>query len=460
MKTLFAFASIALALCVVGNPQHAAAQWPGATSHEPTLTAEFGGIAYDREGSSNSPLSVVDTISTEDVLSAEQGSDLGSAAGLQGKIIFPSRKTLQTFELRGSYTGWDEEAEIENANLDSPFFLGGIFQIPDQAEFDLATANNPILPIGVLDSDLSQAIIPITLNNGDVSTLSLVWPGLPASITADGVSPPALQDIFDINEVTSSYRSDYTSIELMSRRNTRPGVTWLFGPRFISIREQLEITTNGTSPTRIFQTPGVGFTDAFGFPLPFFIPVPFDQITPDGDGGFVDANDDPVTATGLPLDDDGNQLVFPIDSTGTVDATAASRTETQNSLIGLQIGLEYNMPVSQDIYFQLSGRGGLFFNSSTVDRAASPLRQISSTNSNDFATQESADASGESWLAEINIRGYVDLIPNTLSAYAGYDLLFIDQLVLAPNQTVAQDEVDQSGELFARGFSFGVKMNY
>jgi len=43
---------------------------------------------------------------------------------------------------------------------------------------------------------------------------------------------------------------------------------------------------------------------------------------------------------------------------------------------------------------------------------------------------------------------------------AGYDVLFIDELALAPDQSISIDEVDTSGDLFARGFSFGVKMNY
>ena len=445
MKTLFTFAVLALTICVVGNPKHAAAQWPQATSHEPTITTEIGVIAFDREGLSDSPLSITDTVTNTVFLSSEQASDLGSAAGVQGKIIFPSRRTQQTFELRGLYTGWDEVNTVTGDNINSPFFVNGIFQIEDFNGFDLA--NDQLvapLPIGVLQSDLALATIPLTTGfDGTVTTLSLVWPGLPGDIFADGVSPPSLSQIFDIDTVTTSYQSDFFSVELMSRRNTRPGVTWLFGPRFVSVREEASVTATGLSPTRIFF-------DQFNPPFTFV----FDG---DGDQVFIDAT------TGEVVDEDDDnaipQIVF-TDISGSEQATAATRAETQNSLIGLQIGLEYNVPVSQDIYFQISGRGGLFFNAARATRSLSPLRQASSNGFDSFTTRESDTSSGESFLAEFSARVYADLIPNSVSCYAGYDLLFIDQLAFAPNQSVATNGVDRTSDLFARGFTFGVKTNY
>ena len=192
----------------------------------------------------------------------------------------------------------------------------------------------------------------------------------------------------------------------MSRRNTRPGVTWLFGARYVSLDEQSEVSALGVSPTRVFFPPG---TPDFGT---------------------------------------------------TLGTTAGVRSETHNSLIGLQVGLEYNLPVSKDIYLQVSGRAGAFYNSVSVDRSVSPLLPGIIPGASDFVPTGSENDSGEAWLAEINIRGYVDFIPNTLSGYAGYDLLFIDELALAPNQSLAGLPIDRSSELFARGFSFGLKMNY
>jgi hypothetical protein len=458
VKTLSTFAVIAFAVCAVGNPKHAAAQWPEATSHEPTVTIEFGGIAFDREGDSDSPLSISDTVTNVNTLTNEQASDLGSGAGVQGKVIFPSRRTLQTFELRGSYTGWDEEAVATGDNIGSPFLIPGLLQIEDLIDADITEEPlSTILPIGVLQSDLELFTIPLTTAfDGDVSTLSLVWPFLPDDILAEGISAPTLENIFDVQSLTTRYTSDYTSIELMSRRNTNPGVTWLFGPRFVSVREELQITAAGTSPVRIFQTPGVFFTDVFGNPV---IPVPPGDITVDGDG-FADPDGNPVTVDGLPLDDDGNLQAFPVNSFGTEESTLATRTESRNSMIGLQIGLEYNLPITQDIYFQMTGRTGLFANTASVTRSASPLRQASSFNANEFVTRDENSDTGEAWLAEFSVRGYVDVVPNRVSCYAGYDLLFIDEIALAPDQVVSPDVVDTSGELFARGLTFGVKMNY
>ena len=408
MKTLFTFTVIACALCVIGNPKHATAQWPQATSHEPTVTIEVGGIAFDREGRSDSPLVGTDSFTNATVLSDEQATDLGSAAGVQGKIIFPFRKTHQTLELRGSFVGWDQDTSITNSDIASPLFLSGILQVSEPVLFDPAgSVVSSVLPPGVIDDDLMLETIPLTTAfDGTVSTLSLVWPGLPLSVFADGVSPPMLDDIFDIQSVSTRYESDFASVELMSRRNTRPGMTWLFGPRFISLEEESEISAIGVSPSRIFLPPG---------------------------------SIDPGTT----------QL-----------ATAGVRSDTRNTLIGLQVGLEYNFPVTRDVYFQVSGRAGAFYNSINVDRSVSALLPTVVAGATDFAPISRDNDSGEAWLAEINVRGYVDFIPNTLSGYAGYDLLFIDELALAPNQSVAGLPIDSSSELFARGFSFGLKMNY
>ena len=205
----------------------------------------------------------------------------------------------------------------------------------------------------------------------------------------------------------------------------------MFGPRFLSVQERFEVTASGTSTTQFFFPPGA---------------APF-NFTFDADGALV-------------VDDDDVPITVPIDLTTGTDATAATRAETRNSLIGLQIGLEYNLPVSQDIYFQVSGRGGIFFNSAQTTRSVSPLREATDVNSELFTTAEVDRDSGESFLAEINARFYADLIPNSVSCYAGYDVLFVDQLALAPNQSVAVGGVDRDSDLFARGFTFGVKTNY
>lgn len=405
MKTLFTTAAVAFALCIAGSPQRAAAQWPQATSHEPTVTIEFGGIAFDREGVSDSLIVARDSVTGSSLLNSDQATDLGSAAGVQGRVIFPSRRTLHTFELRGSHASWEEEFIVSNSNLDSPFLLNGILQVAQLAGIDADNPVNPILPPGLTTADLTIPTVP--LNNGTVSALSLVMPQLPDGLLVDGLAGPDLDEFYDVRELNSRYQSDYTSIELMSRRNHRPGVTWLFGPRFISISEDSEFSTIGTSPARIFVDPDT-------------VPLP----------------------------------------TGTFDATAAVRSETRNSMIGLQLGLEYNMPITQDVYIQVSGRGGAFYNSMDVSRSASPLLPTFAPNATDFSAQTNESGSGEAWLAEFSVRGYVDLIPNSVAAYVGFDALYIDQIAMAPAQSVVLDRVENSGELFAKGLTFGVKMNY
>ena len=405
MKTKFTIAAVAFALCFGGNCQQSMAQWPQATSHEPTVTIEFGGIAMDREGLNDSTIVATDSFTQGSLLSSEQATDLGSAAGVQGKIIFPTRRTLQTLELRASHAGWEEDVLVNNANLDTPFLLGGILQVADLAGIDAANPMNPILPPGLTAEDLNIPTVP--LNTGEVSALSLIMPSLPTGLTVNGLAGPDIGEFYDVREYSSRYQSDYNSIELMSRRNTRPGFTWLFGPRFISVSEESEFTTLGVSPTRIFFEPGSG-----------------------------------------------------IDPTAVQDATAGVQTETRNSMVGLQLGLEYNVPVTQDFYLQVAGRGGAFYNSMHVGRAASPLLPTVATNATEFTAQTNQSDSGEAWLAELSIRGYMDLIPNCVSVYAGFDALFIDQVALAPAQAVVLGRVENSSEIYAKGLSFGLKLNH
>ena len=405
MKTKFTIAAVAFALCIGGFRQQAAAQWPQATSHEPTATFEFGGLVMDREGLGDSTIVLNDSSTGGRFLTAERATDLGSAAGVQGKVVFPTRRTLQTLELRASYLGWDQDVTLNSGNIDSPFLQQGVLQVADLADISADNPVSPILPVGITADDLSIPVIP--LSTGDVSALSLIMPQLPSGLNVDGLVGPALDELYDIGEYTSSYESDYTSIELMSRRNTRPGLTWLLGPRFISVTEESTFTSVGVSPLRIFF--------------------------PEGSG---------------------------IDPTANTASTAAVRTSTRNSLIGLQLGLEYNVPVTQNFYFQLNGRGGAFYNGMRVGRDGSPLRQQSAINATDFSGGLSDSDSGEAWLAEVSIRGYVDLIPNRMAAYAGFDALYIDQLALAPAQAVVLDRVENSSQIYAKGLSFGVKMNY
>jgi hypothetical protein len=247
-------------------------------------------------------------------------------------------------------------------------------------------------------------------------------PDLPEGVTIAGVGLPTGSDFYQVTQVNSRYESIYASIECMARRNTRPGVTWLFGPRMLTVDEKSAISTVGTSPLSIFDT---------GLPS-----IP------------------PTTPGDTPI-----------------PASASTINEINNALFGLQLGLELNFPVTQDIYFQASGRAAALYNSTSVDRVVNPITPGPLTEipdgipGNDLLSQDtvftSFNDSGESFLVEFSVRGYVDFIPNLLAGYAGFEGIFISDLALAPNQvSISNNRVDRSGEMFARALSFGLKMNY
>jgi hypothetical protein len=121
----------------------------------------------------------------------------------------------------------------------------------------------------------------------EFAATSLITPFFPAPGTAP-------------SSMTFDYESDFFSFEIMSRKAIKPGMTLMFGPRYVSSKDQVTVTG-----TRLVD-PGGGTT-------------PFDLVT-------------------------------------------SQTTEASNGLIGLQCGCEFNFPVTQDVYLNSFIRTGGYYN--------------------------------------------------------------------------------------------------
>ncbi len=212
-----------------------------------------------------------------------------------------------------------------------------------------------------------------------------------------GLASPLLPIGTETDRIQYDYDSRLLSFELMSCRNIAPGVVLLAGPRYISMNEEIRTQVDGE--------------------------VDFQN--------------------GIP----------------TITATQFDTLSADNSLIGLQIGLEFTVPLAQSFYAEGFIRGGGFYNPTEV-----------TSDTQDLAGGQFLDppfpgprttSSSESLLGEVGGRLFFDLVPDSVSGYVGYEATWIDGIALAPAQLFATaGTVDTSNTLFYQGVTFGVRMKF
>ncbi len=320
------FTLIATVIVLLANATWVAktqAQWPQ-TTKDPRWTVEFGAKAYDRPGAELGLPLITDGVTMETLFDSNQASELGSAGGAEVKFGFVNKRGRE-YEIRTIIADWEQDFEINGANLRSPFF---------------PTAGSE----------------PTTVN-------------------------------YD-------YDSDYFSIEVMSRRAISPGITFMFGPRFVSTKDKVRFA--------------------------------------------------------------GSLLVDPGDGSQPVVVVETTTTEATNALIGAQAGFEFNIPLTQDVYVSSFIRTGGYMN---------PTEVTSVTNNNVSFTQnplEKRTKSTGSFLAEVGGRLYVDIIPNGMASYVGYEATWIDGLAVAPDQLVtpAGGGIETANTPFFHAVTFGINFNY
>lgn len=144
-------------------------------------------------------------------------------------------------------------------------------------------------------------------------------------------------------------------------------------------------------------------------------------------------------------------------STLPVGITNVSQTnffEATNSLIGLQGGLELNFPVTDFIYFNSYIRAGGYYN---------PV-EVGSSSFNDFtlaSTSNGTTGGTEAFLGEVGGRLSLDLLPNCVSGYVGYEATWIDGIALIPaNVNLVGGTIDTNNTAFFEAVTFGVQILY
>ena len=195
------------------------------------------------------------------------------------------------------------------------------------------------------------------------------------------------------------FDTDLLSFELTAGRDLVPGIRYSFGPRYVSFKETVTSTI-----------------DSVGVPGPI---------------GVVPA----VAAT-----------------------TVASR-EATNGLIGFQAGLDLKYPIAQQIYTTGFIKTGGYYNPTEVRSSQGTF--VNGALFDSVPGQTSTFSTG-SFLAEVGGRLYVDLCEDKISAYAGYEAMWIDGVALAPPAFLSPPgaDVDTRNTVFFQAVTFGLRMNF
>lgn len=190
------------------------------------------------------------------------------------------------------------------------------------------------------------------------------------------------------DQIDVGYDSDLYSIELGTRRVVAPGISLMAGPRYMRVEELLRLETQTL------------VTDFLG---PFLIQT----------------RDD---------------------------------IEVSNSMIGLQMGVEFNQPIGQLLTLQGYTKVGGYTNRAEYDRMASD-------NLGGDPTVESLGKSTGSFVGEVGAKAYFDVVPGTVKTFFGYEATWIDGIALAPAQTINFGDLDLAVEttntVFFQQFTFG-----
>lgn len=134
--------------------------------------------------------------------------------------------------------------------------------------------------------------------------------------------------------------------------------------------------------------------------------------------------------------------------------TEVQTTEATNVLLGLQGGVEFNYPLADGVRLNGFGRFGGYTNPTEVN--------FETTDALGASTESTLTKQTGSFLAEIGGRLYIDIFPNALSAYVGYEATWIDGLALAPAQIFSGgvNGVDTANTPFFNAATLGLRWTY
>ena len=141
-------------------------------------------------------------------------------------------------------------------------------------------------------------------------------------------------------------------------------------------------------------------------------------------------------------------------SIGGFDFTTTNSFATSNSLIGGQAGLEFGCPLTPALKLKGFLRVGGYGNPTALRTTAS----------NSFQQGQQAESTKgiASFVGECGGTAYYEIVPNTWSAFVGYEATWIDGVALAPTQalSVGETEIITNNTPFWHSINFGLRFDF
>ncbi len=138
-----------------------------------------------------------------------------------------------------------------------------------------------------------------------------------------------------------------------------------------------------------------------------------------------------------------------------------TRSSARNPMKGLGLGIEYRQPIVRELFFVATARGGVFHNATDVEVTAVPTTLGATGPQQVLLNGRDTVTAG---IGELTGKLHYDIVPGNVSAYLGYDALWLDGVATAPRQILsavgAEPRNIETNTIFMHGVNFGLTCRF
>lgn len=138
---------------------------------------------------------------------------------------------------------------------------------------------------------------------------------------------------------------------------------------------------------------------------------------------------------------------------------------THNNLFGAQLGGDYTAAIRDPLYLRFSGKAGVYGNAATQSTFGTFL-DVNATNRANAPAHRDASGGQVSFLGQANMNLIYEITPR-VHLRAGYNVMLITGLAVAPAQTTASDfgsggrgGINTNENAFFHGMNFGIEYHH
>lgn len=140
----------------------------------------------------------------------------------------------------------------------------------------------------------------------------------------------------------------------------------------------------------------------------------------------------------------------PLPPITTFPFTLTNTTTTENPMLGLQVGGDGSYSLTQGMH--LDFKGNIAFLSNWASRATLAGSSFGGS------TTTNASQNDGTIVGELGMQLHYDIVPDQISAFLGYEGMYITGVAVAPTQLVLAGGIDDDQIMFLNGFNVGIKV--